>query len=966
MTSPLQWNDSSFDTLQGSVTPRPWQAENILLDLETRTVGPSSIVPFNLGSAISRSDRNGGGRRKSSLPAQAFGALYIPESVFETAGLNVSKKSRVTGYLQRACAQAGFSIAAYRARKNQSGSMTRHIYYCSHGRCKGPSNVPDSKRQRKRKFTRPDPATDEVCPFRFTILENIDTGDWFFPPKVDGNNLHKGHHQLPSKYVRVSTKALKSSEIDALIQEASLNIVPSQLQELLQRRTGITLTTSQIGSLRRSQRQLCIETSSAAGRLLKQLKEDPVVDFCVHTAHRSEAGHITIRSYSNVDLASLAEDAKLNSTTARPRRSHVLSAKEVYAKAVIEALAIPGTSNLLLCVAWATRKQVEWFSKFPSQLSLDVVHGTNAEKRPVARGTVKTPNNNTVPVVNCFMPAEASWVFDWLLEEALPHLFGKKILSQIRMVLTDQDLQCVNMVNKQILTGYLCSARHRLCAWHKIDRGFSLHAARFRQHRGNIPLLDGATAFFWAMVEYPETVGELDFLKAQYLAWKQSVVNAGATSKDCRIFLNHFYKESFDPWLFKLSSCYFKGQEGGHAKVSSGSESENARLKGSSIGPRPNLSIDSSQIGFQNVECRALGQLEDAAWNALSQSSTGAPHSVEAGVQEVNDMSRTKLLQQYHMRSAYITCQDGNGNFLVRCKHPSKQHKPNDKRPGLHVLPKIWRTRTVKIVDSLATCSCMMYETEGLMCRHLYAVTQLVPTNTHCLPRHHKSHEVFYGVNEQYTKESDALIAVASKGVFIPADTELPTIVPSEELAWYTEGLQMCLVPGSPAYTSSRSSLFSSNPCPLQSSPRKSPGVASIAAAHDSTDSDTETPNCARTLDFSHEMDVHSRLSIREVRQGPLGNINPKHELVDLAQLCAQVVDDLSTYDTVYNCFVQGLKVAMQMKAARSSNKPTSGRLHSLIETDNRKQAKRQTHALSPVRKKAKRKQNLTVSSHIK
>ena len=120
----------------------------------------------------------------------------------------------------------------------------------------------------------------------------------------------------------------------------------------------------------------------------------------------------------------------------------------------MDALKIPGTSNLLLCCAWTSKKQQLWFQKFPSVLSLDVTCGTNAEKRPLARGTILTANGNTVPVFDSFLPAEATWAWDWVLDYALPRLFNKSTLQNVKMVPTDCDSPCFSMVEKQITTEF--------------------------------------------------------------------------------------------------------------------------------------------------------------------------------------------------------------------------------------------------------------------------------------------------------------------------------------------------------------------------------------------------------------------------------------------------------------------------------------------------------------------------------
>ena len=56
------------------------------------------------------------------------------------------------------------------------------------------------------------------------------------------------------------------------------------------------------------------------------------------------------------------------------------------------------------------------------------------------------------------MHAEATWVWDWILMNALPELFGRALLSKVQIILTDQDLQCIQMLDVQIKTGIFLNA----------------------------------------------------------------------------------------------------------------------------------------------------------------------------------------------------------------------------------------------------------------------------------------------------------------------------------------------------------------------------------------------------------------------------------------------------------------------------------------------------------------------------
>ena len=115
--------------------------------------------------------------------------------------------------------------------------------------------------------------------------------------------------------------------------------------------------------------------------------------------------------------------------------------------------------------------------------------------------------------------------------------------------------------------------------------------------------------------------------------------------------------------------------------------------------------------------------------------------------------------------------------------------------------------------------------------------------------------------------------------------------------------------------------------------------------------------------EFCSEEDSHSSANQgkgvpqeRIVRKGPLGNLNPKRELSDLAEICAEAIDDLETYDTAYNHFLKGLEAITKIKAQRVGHKVGPGQLCSLVPTDKRTKPKRLSSMYSPLRKKTRRK----------
>ena len=106
------------------------------------------------------------------------------------------------------------------------------------------------------------------------------------------------------------------------------------------------------------------------------------------------------------------------------------------------------------------------------------------------------------------MAAEAAWVWDWILSEALPGLVGNELLSMVQLIITDEDFKCYGTLDSLIQQGVYPNTIPRLCAWHKIDRHFIIKALKFKTTTANIVLVEGTISFPFKFVEYPETIGK--------------------------------------------------------------------------------------------------------------------------------------------------------------------------------------------------------------------------------------------------------------------------------------------------------------------------------------------------------------------------------------------------------------------------------------------------------------------------
>jgi MULE transposase domain len=109
-----------------------------------------------------------------------------------------------------------------------------------------------------------------------------------------------------------------------------------------------------------------------------------------------------------------------------------------------------------------------YFELFPEVMGFDVTFGVNKEKRPMARGTIKSTRDKNVPFFNALLPSTASWVFHWIFHDALPRLLPKESLDKLSLILVDDDCHCNSQIDSARLMKRIPNAHYRLCKWHKV------------------------------------------------------------------------------------------------------------------------------------------------------------------------------------------------------------------------------------------------------------------------------------------------------------------------------------------------------------------------------------------------------------------------------------------------------------------------------------------------------------------
>ena len=128
-------------------------------------------VSVNIAELVHKLPGNGSGRHACRPELLQVGCHYIPEDHEREQG----RKKRVTGYLQNACRQAGFSLSAGNTRPVAGGQIIKHKFVCSRHRRKVDSTVEKSKKQRQKTSSRPIEG-ESLCPFHFTLCEDTSSG----------------------------------------------------------------------------------------------------------------------------------------------------------------------------------------------------------------------------------------------------------------------------------------------------------------------------------------------------------------------------------------------------------------------------------------------------------------------------------------------------------------------------------------------------------------------------------------------------------------------------------------------------------------------------------------------------------------------------------------------------------------------------------------------------------------------
>jgi len=75
------------------------------------------------------------------------------------------------------------------------------------------------------------------------------------------------------------------------------------------------------------------------------------------------------------------------------------------------ALNLALTQKYIIAFDWVLPKERQLFNLFPEVITVDTVHGTNNETRPLLTIGGKDLNGKMFIILRCFLPHEKGWIF---------------------------------------------------------------------------------------------------------------------------------------------------------------------------------------------------------------------------------------------------------------------------------------------------------------------------------------------------------------------------------------------------------------------------------------------------------------------------------------------------------------------------------------------------------------------------
>ena len=304
-----------------------------------------------------------------------------------------------------------------------------------------------------------------MCPFKFRVWfhpgqATSGEGRWAISAYAAGNSKHCGHYHTDPSHVCRDIRSLSVSDRQLVDTLLARNVPPRLIQDIFYAKTTAQLNASNLQSIRQyaEQTRLGCNNTTSAEKLMQQLENDPKGSHMALFAEKSAGTTIVKVVKKRGTMKSTIETTDVIGVTS-------------FVDLIHQALSV-STLKMLVAAAWVTNSSVELARAFPEVVMSDVTYKTNSEKRPLFIMVGRDSEGKVFPIMWAFLPSEERWVFEWLYKTVIPVLLGPRFCSHNRVHLTDQCAQAIEVLDLCCNTdGVYPLSQHRLCNWHKIDRG---------------------------------------------------------------------------------------------------------------------------------------------------------------------------------------------------------------------------------------------------------------------------------------------------------------------------------------------------------------------------------------------------------------------------------------------------------------------------------------------------------------
>ena len=646
-----------------------------------------------------------------------------------------------------AARKSGFTIAKKASFHDHLG-LTGWKFICTHGRCHQGTTTTLGKENSSRQ-------SRSMCPMRasercgWNIKVRFDRHYGGFVISACSGKWHSYHMKRTPESI-VSSKFITQEEINQIKLHDECRIPTAATRRLMFHQVGVMLTRQQLHFLKDGDEDHSkfshignFIAQSSAEKLLSQLEamEDT---FFIALIDDPVSGLYSLRSKG------------------RPSKNQraFLPEGEDYVTYLRKALKVQGGAKVLLAIVWTNKDALRYSLAFPERLIIDTTYKSNIEKRALFLGTGITSCNKTFIALQAYLPNERAWTFQWMFEEAIPKLLGKRFTLRNCLLSSDGDPEIYRTFLKvKETTDLRPNSDHMLCAFHLISQHYDNEVS---SGNSNVkPLWSIAKDWMYSWITDCETTDEYIYSCQKFDSWLKSLCSGDNSNSK----INAFCKETKEFVLEKLVPLenrwvrYSRLHNNSFDnKTTSVAESSNSLLKRHGMRPNDALHVAGGRI-TSIIRERFL---QTNLYAERLSNTTAVKKSFFADYNDLTPYALKIITKEWHLRNNYASAHMMESVFYVR--------HFMDNRESQSPIPKFVRVRIITITNKIARCSCGFYARHRLPCRHLLHILDEMHV-TYCGIRWMNLYATYYGTESSISKKLEEIQSSEDDGLRLTNET---------------------------------------------------------------------------------------------------------------------------------------------------------------------------------------------------